>query len=387
MAPQVVLEYLRSVLRTEGVGCDDGALRLLAHAARGSMRDALSLTDQAIAYGAGTIAEAAVRSMLGAVDQGHAAVLVEALAVRDGAAVLARVQQLRELGLSADGTLETMAVLLQRMAVEQAVPGALDAEDPDQQDPRRLASVMPSDETQLLYSIVLQGRAELTLMSDAYAAMTMVLLRLLAFAPGGTAAPVRVAKPSVPAATTSPPPARAAAPTELPPWVDDAPAEEPLASNGSRALRATPAPAIAVPAPPALVPTELGERWAALVAQLVQRGSVAALVRELALQAGLQRIDADQSPACWQLCVERDSLRTDALRDKLAQALAAELGEAVQLQLVAGVPGDSPARREAAERERLQHAAEATIRDDPLVRELLSQFKGARIVPGSIKPV
>jgi hypothetical protein len=90
---------------------------------------------------------------------------------------------------------------------------------------------------------------------------------------------VRVAKP-VPAATAPASPARAAAAsTDLPPWVDDAPAEEPLASNGSRALRATPAPAIAVPAQPALVPTELSERWAALVAQLVLRGAVAALVR------------------------------------------------------------------------------------------------------------
>ena len=121
--PEVVLAHLQQVLRSEGVAADMASLRLLARAARGSMRDALSLTDQAIAYGAGQIEEASVRAMLGAVDQGHAAGLVEALAQRDGPALLSRLDTLRVLGLSADGTLESMAVLLQQMAVEQAVTG------------------------------------------------------------------------------------------------------------------------------------------------------------------------------------------------------------------------------------------------------------------------
>ncbi|MBN8490958.1 MAG: DNA polymerase III subunit gamma/tau, partial [Burkholderiales bacterium] len=199
MAPEVVHQHLQNVLQAESVAFDTPALRLLARAARGSMRDALSLTDQAIAYGGGRLEEAGVRAMLGAVDQGHAAALVEALAQRDGAGLLARLDQLREHGLSADGTLEGMAVLLQRMAVEQAVPGTLDAADPDLADAARLAPSLPADETQLLYSIVLQGRGELHLMSDDYAALTMVLLRMLAFAPAGAAPrPVPRAAPSQP---------------------------------------------------------------------------------------------------------------------------------------------------------------------------------------------
>jgi DNA polymerase-3 subunit gamma/tau len=135
------------------------------------------------------------------------------------------------------------------------------------------------------------------------------------------------------------------------------------------------------------VPSPLGERWADLVGRLVQRGAVTALARELAWQAGLERIDEATQPPTWRLRVERDSLRTDALRDKLCLALAAEVGHAVQLVLDNATPEDSPARRDAVQRERRQRQAETAIRSDPLVLELMSQFKGARIVPGSIKPL
>src|SRR6185436_15121246 len=131
MAPQTVQEHLASVLGAEQIEAEPGALRLLARAARGSMRDALSLTDQAIAFGAGTLAEAGVRQMLGAVDRGHAVRIIEALAANDGAALVGAADALRGLGLSAAGTLEELAELLQQMALVQAVPGAVDADDPD----------------------------------------------------------------------------------------------------------------------------------------------------------------------------------------------------------------------------------------------------------------
>jgi len=123
------------------------------------------------------------------------------------------------------------------------------------------------------------------------------------------------------------------------------------------------------------------------VGRLSEAGSIAALVRELAWQAELLAIDEQTQPPSWRLAVERDSLRTDALRDKLCAALQAELGQPLQLLLDNAVPQDSPARRDAAERERRQQQAEAAIRSDPLVVDLMSQFKGARIVPGSIKPL
>ncbi|MBN8487541.1 MAG: DNA polymerase III subunit gamma/tau, partial [Burkholderiales bacterium] len=189
MSPPTVAEYLERVLAAENIAAEPGALRLLSRAARGSMRDALSLTDQAIAYGGGRLEEPGVRAMLGSVDRRHAQRLVAALAGRDGKGVLDECEGLRRQGLSASATLEEMARLLQQMAVEQAVPGALDASDPDTEPARRLASILADDETQLLYSICLHGRAELGLAPDEHAGLVMVLLRFLAFPASAAARP------------------------------------------------------------------------------------------------------------------------------------------------------------------------------------------------------
>jgi len=189
MAPETVFEHLTQVLAAEQLSAEPLALRLLARAARGSMRDALSLTDQAIAFGNGQLQEAGVRQMLGSVDRSHVLQLIRALAEGDGATVVKQVNALRLQGVSAAATLEDMAMLLQRMAVMQMVPGmAHDGEDPDAQGLADLAAAMPAEETQLLYSLCLHGRTELGLAPDEYAALTMVLLRLLAFQPqAGTA--------------------------------------------------------------------------------------------------------------------------------------------------------------------------------------------------------
>jgi len=390
MAPQTVQEHLVRVLADENVTHDAGSLRLLARAARGSMRDALSLTDQAIAYGGGTLDEAQVRAMLGSVERSVAAAFAQALAARDGGTVVAAVDEVRERGLSAAAALEELAMLLQQMALVQAVPGALDDDDPDTPETIRLASLWPADEVQLLYSIALHGREELALLHDEYAALTMVLLRFLAFpaAPPDAAG----ARPTPVAAATASSAAAAEASVhngarsgEPPPWVDAVPDDDrPPAQAQTRAELRTPT---AVASRPVLQPTELGEHWAALVATMVERGLVGALVRELAMQS--QWLSSVPGPRCalWRLCVERESLRAPALRDKLQAAVSATHGEPVELELVDGVPVDSPALREAAARARAQQQAEQVMTADPVVRELMSQFKTARIVPGSIKPV
>ena len=390
MAPQTVHEHLARVLGSENVPHDAGSLRLLARAARGSMRDALSLTDQAIAYGGGRLDEGAVRAMLGSVERSVASGFVQALAARDGAALLAAVDDLRQRGLSAAGALEELAALLQQMAIAQAVPGALDEEDPDTPEAARLASSWPADEVQLLYSIAVHGREELQWMNDEYAALTMVLLRFLAFpaAPPGAVA-IKATSSSAAADTSTPVAAAVRKPTgvrtaEPPPWVDAPIEPEPASPPGPRDDSASPA----ADAPlRVLRPTELGQRWAELVGTMVQRGLVSALARELAMQSEwLAALDAPQG-ARWRLRVERESLRTPALRDKLQAAVAAVHGAPVELELVDGVAQDSPALREAAARARAQQQAEQTMTSDPVVRELMSQFKTARIVPGSIKPV
>jgi len=370
LPPQTVQEHLAGVLAAEGIEAEPHALQWLARAAHGSMRDALSLADQAIAHGGGCVREDAVRQMLGAVDRGHAARLVEALAARDGAALLAVVDGLRGLGLSAAGALEEMAALLQQMAVRQAVPAALDPEDPDAEQTAALAARLPPDETQLLYGIALRGREELALAPDEYAGLVMVLLRFLAFAPAGGAAPTRIAPPEPArerreaAAVAAPAAARARATVSPPPAVEAARTAD-------------------VVEPPAADATACADRWTEIVQRLVAAGAVGALVRELAMQA--QCVAIDEARGVWRLRVERETLRAVANVDKLQAALAAALGRAVRLETEGGAAADTPALREMAERARRQAEAEQTIQNDPLVRALMSQYKTARIVPGSVK--
>ncbi|MDH1472961.1 DNA polymerase III subunit gamma/tau [Comamonas thiooxydans] len=229
MAPETVLEHLTHVLDKESVPAEPQALRLLSRAARGSMRDALSLTDQAIAFGSGQLQESTVRQMLGSVDRSHVFRLIDALAQGHGRTVVEVSEELRHNGLSAASTLEEMCAVLQRMAVLQAVPDMpLDASDPEAAEVDRLASLMPRDETQLLYSICLHGRAELGLAPDEYAALTMALLRLLAFKPENAEA--GMAEKKTPALRPSRPVVQAPAliqpPSASPPAVMKVPAAE-----------------------------------------------------------------------------------------------------------------------------------------------------------------
>ncbi len=245
MAPETIREHLVQVLQLENVNAEVQALRLLARAARGSMRDALSLTDQAIAFGSGQLQEVAVRQMLGSVDRSYVFRLIEALANGDGKQVVETSETLRLNGLSAASTLEEMSTVLQRMAVLQAAgPVSGDESDPEAADIARLAELMPVDETQLLYSICLHGRADLGLAPDEYAALTMVLLRLLAFKPSAEKKTLTRAEPRI-APVDAAPTARAVAPMTAPPvavavqpkprtvqpWEDDPGPDVPLAAS------------------------------------------------------------------------------------------------------------------------------------------------------------
>jgi DNA polymerase-3 subunit gamma/tau len=403
MAPETIVRHLAAILATEDVAAEPGALKLIARAARGSMRDAQSLADQAIAYGSGRIEEAAVRQMLGAVDRSHAARCIAAAAARDGAALVGAVDGLRELGLSAAGALEEMAALLQEMAIVQAVPSALADDDADSEVARRLAALLPADETQLLYSMVLAGRAEIALAPDEYSGLVMVLLRMLAFAPSDARA----------APTAPPTPVAAPAPT--PRATASAAASASVTASVSTRARmpsgpTTPAPAVpAVPAmpvvtspmskpvaaatPPSDDPTatsidgkHAADLWTVLVQRLAASGAITAMVRELAMQAECIRVVDGAAGRLWQVRVERENLRTPALRERLLAALAQAEGRAERLEIEAGAVVDTPAARDAVERDRRQAEAERVIQDDPLVKALMAQYKTARIVPGSVRP-
>ena len=434
MAPETVLEHLGHVLAQENIASEPQALRLLARAARGSMRDALSLTDQAIAYGGGQLQEAAVRQMLGSADRSHVFRLIEALTHGDGQAVVETSQALRVHGLSAAATLEDMSMVLQRMAVLQAVPSMAeaDAADPEAAELARLAAQMPADETQLLYSLCLHGRQELGLAPDEYAALTMVLLRLLAFKPQAAAAsaekktlinaprtqpkPQPVSPPAaqaVPAAVAAPvvvkpavaapvaPQGQALPVRDMPPrssaapWEDESRAEPPdhaYDHDSDAAMVAVPVREqvetsvsldrqASTTEVPQIEATPEGDFWHGLVQQMAAAESINALVRELALQSQLVARDTDT----WMLRIERESLNSTMSRERLQAALAAA-GHAVRLTVEVGRVQDSPAKRNMAAAAARQAGAETIILNDPYVQSLMRDY-GAKIVPGSIKPV
>jgi DNA polymerase-3 subunit gamma/tau len=188
IAPQTVFEHLQKVLAAEALSAQDAALGLLSKGARGSMRDALSLLDQAIAFGGvsaqNPLTEAAVRQMLSAVDSGQVVNLLEAIADGDGSALIGACDKLRAEGLSAGACLEELTGLLQRIAVIQAGgPLAADGVDADQIALDTLAQRLPGDVVHLLYSLALHGRPELGLAPDEHAALMMIMLRALVFMP------------------------------------------------------------------------------------------------------------------------------------------------------------------------------------------------------------
>ncbi len=454
MAVPTLQSHLAMVLAEERVEAEPGALRLIARAARGSMRDALSLADQAIAFGAGALRDDEVRAMLGAVERGHAVRIVEAVAAADGGALIAAVDALRGLGLSASGALEELAALLQQMAVLKALPRAAEPDDPEAPETARLAGLLEPDEIQLLYSIALHARGELDLAPDEYGGLVMALLRMLAFrpqqatcaatgqagsvpgAPPGSAGADRSAKAAgavaaaeaaeaagavavdaiaaagvTAAARAEPVVAERSLPAvrrrsgEPPPW-DEPPAwveaAPPVDASGAAATVTATAVEIAPPSGPGLametpsspptteptpfVPTPLGARWAALVQDMIAAGRLSAFARELAMQAECLALDDAAAPVVCRLRVERENLRAAGPRDKLQTALAEVFERPVRLEVEPGRADDSPTRRDLAERVRRQAEAERIIRDDPLVRSLMEQYKTARIVPGSVRP-
>ncbi|WP_233829794.1 DNA polymerase III subunit gamma/tau [Paraburkholderia sp. ZP32-5] len=181
-----IVSHLERILGEENVPFDAQALRLLARAADGSMRDALSLTDQAIAYSANQVGEDAVRGMLGALDQSYLIRLLDALAQGDGAAVLAIADEMALRSLSFSTALQDLASLLHRIAWAQFAPSSVLDEWPEAADLRRFADTLSAEQVQLFYQIATIGRSELGLAPDEYAGFTMTLLRMLAFEPAPT---------------------------------------------------------------------------------------------------------------------------------------------------------------------------------------------------------
>ena len=353
---------LRTILDAEGMAFQPAALNLLSRSAQGSMRDALSLLDQAIAYSGGHVDEDTVRQMLGAVDQSYLFALLEALAATDGAALMAQADQLQTRSLSLESALQDLAGLLHRMALAQRIPEALDGEDPDTPRILALAQHFDAETLQLYYQIALHGRRDLALAPDEFAGFSMTLLRMLAFAP---------ATPATQTLTPAAPPPAYPRPPAAP---EPAAAPEPPARP-------------AISAAPPVVPTGGSRRtfagdWPALVAELRLGGGMALM---LAQQCELVAHDGH----VWQLRIpeQHKGLTGKNYQEKLRAALGEHFGQEQTLNIECGVTrGETPFARQQQQRTERQNQAVAAIEQDPLVQTLVDTFDG-RILPASIHPI
>jgi len=347
----MITDHLQKLLSAETIEHDAGALRLLARAADGSMRDALSLLDQAIAFGAGTVREAEVRSMLGSIERGQVIALLQALAAADAAALLQVVEQFSQQAPDYQDLLAELLSSLQQIAIAQAVPGAVDENLEEREAILDLAGRMAAEDVQLFYQIGLIGRRDLQLSPDQRGGLEMILLRMLAFRP--------VNAQTTEVGTRSPAPVVASG------------------HDTATAPQAVPSQA----APPPMPPAAADDDWRTLVESMQLKG----VVRELAMNCAIGQRDAGH----WALVLDashRQLLNKTRLQ-RLQDALSACLQTQVQLEIdVAGEAGDTPAQQQRAELEMRQAAAVDTIQSDPNVKAIQKAFD-ATLHTDSIRPL
>jgi DNA polymerase-3 subunit gamma/tau len=359
LAPDQIAGHLAQLLEHEGIGSEGAALRLLARAADGSMRDALSLLDQAIAFGGGRVNETEVRTMLGTIDQGQVFGILRALAGLNGAAVLAALASAAERAPDFEALLAELLSVLQQVAVAQTVPDALGDEVDDREAILDLAGRMTPEDVQLFYQIGLIGRRDLPLAPDPRGGLEMILLRMLAFRPAPAGSAQSVAAPEnrdAGGSQRSRPPVRTAAQKVV--GAVESAGHPPPADGGDDE-----------------------SDWRGLVERLALRG----MLRELAMNCACERKDADD----WMLSLGENhrNLLNDARLKQLQKAVCDALGRAVRLRIdVAVAATDSPAAQKQREAEARRRRAVEAIEGDPNVEEIRKAFD-ATLHAESIRPV
>ena len=334
---QQIAQRLAHIVEAEQVQADSTALTLIAHAAQGSLRDSLSLLDQAIAHGGGRVDEASTRTMLGTVEQVYLHAILNALAAGNAAEMMTQADRMAERSLSFEAALQELAVLLHRVALAQQAPEMLAEDDPDRNSVLELSSRFAADEVQLYYQIALQGRSDIGLAPDEYAGFTMTLLRMLAFAPGDVA----VSETGTPRAT-----ARPAAYSAMP--------ENRVAGTVASARSAAAS----------------DESWESLVESLNLTG----MAKQLAQRCAMTRRDANE--------IELNLPKADehilgTHQTKIKAALQQRYGSEIRVTFkIVNAVLDTPKSNTDREREKRQAQAAAEIEKDPFVNDLKENFGG-----------
>ncbi len=341
----LISEHLAKVLGVEKIEFELTALRLVAQAADGSMRDALSLLDQLIAFGGGKVSEAGARDMLGTIDRDHVARLGRALASGDAAQLLETARSLEEFSPDYGQVLDDLAALLTRLALRQLVPGYEGDELFDPALLKELAGAIPGEDIQLYYQTAILGRRDLPFAPDPRTGFQMTLVRMLAFRPaGGTAASAGSASNARPAAATSALPSPVAAPIVR--------------------------PTAAGPIDPV--------QWSRVIGDL----DVSGAARQLATNCAL----IEHRGNTLKLAIDPKVARTAPQIERLAQALGKYLGGHVKLEFVEGAPAvETPSQHVERRTAAVVEAARRTLEEDPTVREMKARF-GATLHPESVRP-
>ena len=364
MSSASISEYLEKILKEEAINYEINAIYLIAKSANGSMRDALSILDQGIAYCGGTIEEATIKKMLGAIDQSYLFNLTHAVIDQDGSKVIEIAKQMDERNLSFDAALNDLANLIQMISVAQAIPESLEASYLERDQVIALTKKISAEQLQLLYQITILGRRDLYLAPDEYAGFTMTLLRMLSFIPqdsvtSKTSVPLRkdiatqaiklepVIKPSETSLDTSEDKKK----IEV---LDEATDDEPKVTRS------------------------FDGNWRGLVDQLKL-----GLVKALAQQSEL--VSFKDNEMILSIADEHKHLLNETYQKKLEVSLSEYFNQRIKLVILQKGANNSPLKQKQEERSTLMKDTEHAILQDQFVKSLLNEFN-AEIIPSSIKP-
>ena len=359
-----ISEYLEKILKEEGIAYEINALYHIAKSANGSMRDALSILDQGIAYCGGTIEETTIKKMLGAIDQSYLFNLIHAVIEQDGNKALEIAKEMNERNLSFDAALNDLANLIQTISVAQAIPDALEASYLDRDQVITLTKQISAEQLQLLYQIAILGRRDLYLAPEEFAGFTMTLLRMLSFAPQESIAskmvssqkkeiPTHVVKPE----TISKPNQASSDALEIKKKIEvineikDEETKETLVFNGN---------------------------WRELVDQLKL-----GLVKALAQQSEL--VSFKNNEMILSIADEHKHLLNETYQKKLESSLSEYFNQRIKLVILQKGANNSPLKQKQEERSTLMKDTEEAMLQDQFVQSLLTEFN-AEIIPSSIKP-
>ena len=390
MTPPLIAGHLKHILGVEGIAAETGALNLLSRSASGSMRDALSLLDQAIAHGAGKVEEAQVRDMLGSVDLDYLFSILDELISGNVSGMLEVADGMATRSLSFDAALQELASLLTRLQIAQLAPQSIADDLPERERLLALAAQLDPEFVQLAYQIAVLGRKELPLAPDEQAGFVMTLLRLYTFRLGGDGAsaghrqtPKAVAIKVMPAGRPAMPETRedqsiVVRPAALPESIEPR-METVAASRGSENHSVS--EAAVVESPTVEIPVARSEDWHTILAALKLGG----MARELGQHCEMRVLDGARVDLC--LSPAYRHLQMKPAQDKLQQSLSEYFGRSMQMTIrLEEVVGETPAATAQRRRDELQERAVASVEQDGFVREVIDIFD-ATVIESSIKPV